>query len=297
MNRSLPRNVHNVMGLDQILIGERGVPVDFDRAVAFVHEHGNEFDKARLDLLLGEGSLLSDEQEQRFFAGQRGDGGWAPFWAPDYSSLDATCFRVAQCEGLQITIMNQSLTRAVAFLRSRQRQDGSWEEDEVVHELAPPWARPGELAPRLYLTANCCWLLEDTALSGTFVTTDEAVQRAGAYLERHLTEDGSLPSFLHAHWLATGFWIRLGRDDLAYRVLDYLATQISDEVPASSLAWMLTTLGGLGIAPDHPLAQKATSLLMSQQRADGSWASEDGPDRDSYVTVEVLRGLIQWAAI
>ncbi|HLJ80804.1 MAG TPA: hypothetical protein VKT52_04910, partial [Ktedonobacterales bacterium] len=63
------------------------------------------------------------------------------------------------------------------------------------------------------------------------------------------------------------------------------------------LAWLLTTLGGLGISSDHSLAQKATSLLVSKQRSDGSWESEDGPDRDPYVTVEALRGLLMWAAL
>jgi hypothetical protein len=38
-------------------------------------------------------------------------------------------------------------------------------------------------------------------------------------------------------------------------------------------------------------------LLAAQQRPDGSWASEDGPDRDTYVTVEALRALVMWAAI
>jgi hypothetical protein len=97
--------------------------------------------------------------------------------------------------------------------------------------------------------------------------------------------------------LAAGLWIRLGRADLAARVLDYLVTRLSDDVPSSSLAWMLTTLAGLGVSPDHLLIQQATRLLLSQQRIDGSWASEDGPDRDPYATVEALRGLIQWAAI
>ena len=104
-------------------------------------------------------------------------------------------------------------------------------------------------------------------------------------------------AFVREHWLAAGLWIRLGRNDLGNRMLDYLATRMSDSVPASSLAWMLTTLAGLGTFHEHPLIQKATALLISEQRADGSWASEDGPDRDPYVTVEALRGLIQWAAI
>jgi hypothetical protein len=135
------------------------------------------------------------------------------------------------------------------------------------------------------------------SLRGSFVTADEAVRRSGGYLERHLAPDGALPLFLQAHWLAAGLWIRLGRDVIAYLVLDHLATRVSDGTPASSLAWMLTTLGGLGIPGDHPLARKAPALLMAQQRADGGWTSEDGPDRDPYVTAEALRGLLVWAAI
>src|SRR5579863_5101634 len=100
--------------------------IDFDRAVAWVRAHGNEFDQARLDTLLEDGCLPSDNPRQRFLAGQREDGGWAPFWAPDYSSLDATCFRLAQGEALDIGRWEPAFERAVAFLRRRQRADGSW---------------------------------------------------------------------------------------------------------------------------------------------------------------------------
>lgn len=212
----------------------------FDRAVAYVRAHGDEFDQGRLDLLLG-GPSLSNDQQRRFLAGQRADGGWPPFWAPDASSLDATCYRLAQAEGLHMGTCYPQIARGVAFIRARQRDDGSWEEDEALHELAPP-----------------C---------------------------------------LHAHWLAAGLWIRLGRQDLADCVLDTLATRVTDDVAAGALAWILVTLGGLGIAPDHPLGQTATSRLASLQRADGGWTSEDGPNRDPIVTVEALRGLRKWAAI
>ncbi len=271
--------------------------MDVERAETYIRKHGDEFDQARLNALSGDGPVLSREQCQRFLAGQRADGGWAPFWTPDYSSLDATCYRLWQCDELMGLWDTPAVARAVTFLRSRQRADGSWEEDERVRDAAPPWARPGELAPRLYLTANCGWSLANASLTGSFVTTDEAALRAGTYLESHLAQDGALPSFLQTHWLAAGLWMRLGREDLAYRTLDHLATHLSGAIPASSLARMLTTLAGLGISPDHPLAQRATALLMSQQRADGSWASEDGPERDPYVTVEAVRGLIQWAAL
>jgi hypothetical protein len=102
---------------------------------------------------------------------------------------------------------------------------------------------------------------------------------------------------LHTHWLTVGLWIRAGQDDFAYRTLDYLADRLDTDVAASSLAWMLVTLGGLGIDPDHPLGQKATTLLIARQRADSSWPNEDSPDRDPATTVEALHGLLKWAAI
>jgi hypothetical protein len=273
------------------------MPIDFDRAVAFVRAHGGEFDRARLDALLEEGSLLSREQEARFLSEQRDDGGWPPPWAPEYSSLDATCFRIAQGEGLELGFFMPAFARAADFLRARQREDGSWEEDETVHEPAPPWVKPGAPDARLYLTANCGWWLANATLHSSLVTTDEAPQRAGAYLNRYVAPDGALPSFAQTQWLAAGLFIRLGQEDTAQRLLDNLTARPDEDFPAVSLSWMLTTLGGLGIPPEHPLGVRAAELLTSQQRPDGSWSGETGPDGDPYVTVEVLRGLMQWAAL
>src|SRR5579859_2299383 len=74
-------------------------------------------------------------------------------------SLDATCFRVAQAEQFGMTAKEAAIRDALTFLALRQRDDGSWEEEDHVAELTPPWATPGDLAARLYLTANCgFWL-------------------------------------------------------------------------------------------------------------------------------------------
>jgi hypothetical protein len=219
------------------------MPVDFDHAVAFVRAHGSELDCARLDRLLGEDVLLSPRQEARFLAGQREDGGWPPPWAREYSSLDATCFRLAQGEGLGIGFLEPAFAHAAAFLRTCQREDGSWEEDEALAEVAPSWVKPGEQDARLYLSANCGWLLANATLHGIFVTTDEAPQRAGAYLKRYLTPDGELPSFAQTQWLAAGLFIRLGWEEIAQQVLDRLAVRLSDGFPAVSLSWMLTNAG------------------------------------------------------
>jgi hypothetical protein len=276
------------------------MPADYERAVAFILAHGGDIERFALNQLAGASyrfSLAAVKVERQLLAGQRPDGGWAPFWASDYSSLDATCYRLAQAETAGLPLPQEALE----FLHSRQKPDGSWEEDESVHDLAPPWATPGDLTARLYLTANCGWWLINGMEHGAQGYEDQAA-RAGAYLEGHLAEDGSLPSFLQTHWLAAALWIRLeeGQPELpeqAKRTLDYLATQLDDETPAGALGWMLTTLAPLGVPPEHPAIVKAVAVLSEKQRPDGGWTSEDGPERDAWVTTQALRALIQWRGI
>jgi hypothetical protein len=275
------------------------MPADLDRAVAYILAHGNDAQRFALNELMGgdEYEVVSDtEVERQVLEGQRADGGWAPFWAHDYSSLDATCYRLAQAELAWVSLPRSPMD----FLRSRQRPNGSWEEDESVRDLAPPWATPGDLAARLYLTANCGWWLAN-AKAYRMPEYEVEAAKAGAFLEQYLTPDGSLPSFLQTHWLAAALWIRLnwGSRNLpqpTQRALDYLATQFDDETPAGALGWMLKTLAPLGVPPEHPVIVKAVALLSEQQRPDGGWTSEDGPERDAWVSLQALTTLIQWRA-
>ncbi len=255
---------------------------DLDLAIAFVTRHGDAVEQARLRHLLT-GEPADPQVVGALLAGQRPDGGWNPFWAPDYSGLDATCFRLAQADQLGLTGAEPAVGRALRFLAGRQRDDGSWEEAEAVRGLAPPWAAPGDPAARLYLTANCgFWLatLGDTSGGGA---------RAARFLHGQLAPDGSLPTFAHAHWLAAGLWFRLGDREPAGRVLRYLGGQLGPDFPTSDLGWLLTTLHAAGVPPDHALMAQAAALLAWRQEADGRWPSEDGPSRDVHVTLEALR--------
>lgn len=164
--------------------------VDFTAAVAFVQRQGDQVELSRLEYILNK-KPPSPQVLGSLFAGQRQDGGWPPFWAKDYSSLDATCFRLAQAEQLGITVKEPVILRAVGFLIQRQRSDGSWEEDGSVREFAPLWAKPGNLAASLYLTAICGFWL--AMFQGNSVGT----QNAGIYLRDYLGEDGKISSFLH----------------------------------------------------------------------------------------------------
>src|SRR5947209_19513546 len=105
--------------------------MNIQAAIAFVRVNGDSVEQARLDYLLS-GEPPDPAIVRQLFAGQRADGGWSPFWASDYSSLDATCFRLAQAEQFGMTGKEPAVRDALAFLAQRQRDDGSWEEDEHV---------------------------------------------------------------------------------------------------------------------------------------------------------------------
>ncbi len=93
-----------ILGLAMIMTNQmvRGtVMSDIQLAIQFVRDHGNKVEHARLNVLLQADDLVQ-EAVQQLKVTQRADGSWAPFWVPDASSLDATCYRLAQSEQLGI---------------------------------------------------------------------------------------------------------------------------------------------------------------------------------------------------
>jgi hypothetical protein len=252
------------------------------QAIRFIRQNGSPVEQARLDVLIGKPRPI--EALRQFMVSQRGDGGWAPFWAGDYSSLDATCFHLAQAQQLAIHVNEPPFENGLRFLAERQRDDRSWEEDPSVADQAPPWAKPGELPAHLYLTANCAFWL---AASPVFL--DSALQGA-RYLSAYLDENGKLPSFLHTHWLCGGLWGRLGMVDETGRVLACLAGNMAG-LSACQLAWMVTALRITGLPTEDALIQSAIPTLVSSQQEDGRWASDDGPAFDVHATLETLYAL------
>lgn len=271
--------------------------LDTARAIEFVESRGDPAEQARLRALLS-GTTPPESVADAVLAGQRDDGGWAPFWAPTYSGLDATCFRLTLAEQLGIrldesaaptTHPQRTVARALAFLSRRQRPDGTWEEAPPHDAIAsvPPWLTAGEPAAILYLTANCGYWL---AVLGGAAYADPAAAAADA-LERDLAEDGRLPGFPHTHWLAAGLFHRMRRPLAADRVLARLRMALSPDASASGLAWLLTTLAAAGVPAHHPTVRGAVQRLGRLQHPDGRWPSDDGPARDVHATLEALRAL------
>lgn len=255
-----------------------------EAAVSFVRANGNALEQARLRHVL-EGNVPPPAVRLQLFADQRKDGGWSPFWASDYSSLDATCFHIAQAQQLGITAADAPVQRALDLLARRQRVDGSWEEDAELAERAPHWVTPGMLAARLYLSANCGYWLAAWTDSSSGQT-----MRAANYLRGYLDHDGHMPGFRHTQWLSGGLWYRVGLREEAESAFSALATRL-EELPASSLAWLLSALLLVQAPSDHPLVQQAALRLDHLQEPDGRWSSEDGPTQDVHTTLEALRAL------
>ena len=93
---------------------------DVQAAVAYVNERGTAVEQARLRYLLRGEPAPADVREQ-FERSQRNDGGWSAPWSPEYSSLDATCYQLAQADQLGIDRRSSLVIDAVRFLAERRR--------------------------------------------------------------------------------------------------------------------------------------------------------------------------------
>jgi hypothetical protein len=261
--------------------------VAIERALAFLrgqpHASLDAAGHARLRFLL-HGAPPSDADLGVVFEGQRPDGGFAPFWRADYSSLDACGYRLAQAEALGAPRQHAAVRRTIAHLRERQQRDGCFEEDARVADMAPPWAMPGDPAATLYLTANCGFWL---ALYDPLV---DAANAAGRYLHNQLQKGDALASFRQANWLAAGLWHRLGWVKPFDYASAYLSRQL-DGFDASDCAWLGATLLAAGVPAMHPLIAAARERLIALQAPDGRWPSADGPERDARVILDALRVL------
>lgn len=259
---------------------------NLQRAAEFIQTNGNDVEQARLARILT-GEKPPREMIVKLFAGQRLDGGWSPFWAPDYSSIDATCYRLAQADQLGVGMDYPAAQQACLFLAKQQQVDGRLEESATVADVAPPWAAPGDLAATLYLTANVGFWL------AACCDNEAAASRAASFLLPHVGLDGRMPSFLHTHWLTVGLLLVVEPDEIAVdRICAQLSRKINVETAPSQLAWLASTLLVAGVSCDHPLLVQARSLLAVTQQADGHWVSEDGPELNVHTTLEALRVLI-----
>jgi hypothetical protein len=269
--------------------------IDIDAAIGFVMAKGDHVDRARLSYLRT-GAMPAEEIFETAEGGQAPDGGWPAFWADGVASIDATCFRLAELDDLG-GLGRPAARRALDWLTTRQRPDGTWEENPSLADIAPPWATPGDPEARLYITANAgFWLIvagHDARSGGPL---DERPGGAYAGVVAHAAEalrgqvqpDGSMPTFLVATWLTAAI---LYRQDMFYesvRLQQRLVERLPD-LSAADAAWLVAANRRVGVHDEDRLIIGAMLRLRELQRSDGGFSSDDGDAFDVHATLAAIR--------
>jgi hypothetical protein len=258
---------------------------------------GDPLDRARLSYLRT-GALPNDDLVAQAESGQTLVGGWPAGVRGKIPSIDATCFRLAELDDLG-ALSRPAARRALYWLASRQRPDGTWEEEESLAAQAPPWAQPGDPEAALYLTANAAfWLTaarldarsaglsEDPAVEGYA----QVVASAAEVLKDSLNPDGTWPSFLVTGWLSAAVFYRQDMFYEAARVQMVLTDRLPTMSPADA-ASMASSLRRVGIATDEWTMIAARKRLTETQRTDGGWPSDDGDQFDVHSTLSAIRAI------
>ncbi|MEV6601326.1 squalene--hopene cyclase [Actinoplanes sp. NPDC051346] len=264
--------------------------VDIDAAIGYVVAHGDPVERARLSYLRT-GNRPAPDVFERIESGQTPDGGWPAGADGTVSSVDATCFRLAEIDDLG-GLGGPAADRAFAWLAAVQGGDGTWQEDETLAPEAPPWAMPGDPEATLYLTA----------VAGFWMTVAEIeahprhekparhanhLAAAARFVVAQLRPDGTWPSFLATGWHAAGL---LHEQQFFYesaRVQIVLGDRLDDMSPAH-VANLAAALRRVNLGDDW-LLRTARKRLSATQRTDGGWDSDEGPVFDVNTTLAAIR--------
>lgn len=264
--------------------------VDIDAAIGYVVAHGDPVERARLSYLRT-GQRPAEHIIERIVTGQTEAGGWPASTEGAVPSIDATCFRLNELDDLG-GLNGEPVDRALAWLASVQRPDGTWQEDEALAGEAPAWAMPGDPEATLYLTAVAgFWMTVAEAELHPHgdmpARYSDAMAAAAGWLVRELRPDGTWPSFLAAGWHAAG--LLHGRQFFyeSARVQLVLGDRLPEMEPAD-VASMAAALRRLHLGDDW-LLQNARKRLGETQRVDGGWDSAEGPIFDVNTTLTALR--------
>ncbi len=267
--------------------------VDIDAAIGYVVAHGDLVERARLSWLRTK-ATPAQRILDRIETGQTPAGGWPATGAVAVPSVDATCFRLAELDDLG-ALHSPAGRRAMDWLASVQRADGSWEEDAALAAEAPPWALPGDPEARLYLTTVVGFRLTAAAEDVRQPYDDPGEGRYAAELKAaaghvagRLLPDGSWPSFLAAGWHAA---VLLHGQQMYYESAR-VQFVLGDRLPgmsAADVASLAAALRRVGVGSDDWLWQAARKRLGQTQRTDGGWDSDDGPAFDVHTTLTAIR--------
>ncbi|MBU7026670.1 MAG: hypothetical protein HXS48_06980 [Theionarchaea archaeon] len=263
--------------------------INWDKAVAFVRQKGNNLDNLRLRCALGQ-PFTQKEAEEVLAVYQFPDGSW-DYYSPEENSdrigsLGGTihCLRWLRELGLA---SSEQMARTLEFLVSIQHSDGSFYESEAKLRHSPQK-----------------WLQEDTIIDRFYFTAALPMRLFSLGYEEHLIVEPAL-KWLEHHWvdweLVTGTWynvwallcspatVRMGS---LYDRCYAKAVKWIPHLEPQPLTWFLDACHGCGYPKDEPLVAKGIQRLQTLQNEEGAWPAHASAE----TTITALRLLYHYGS-
>ncbi|MFZ5817246.1 MAG: prenyltransferase/squalene oxidase repeat-containing protein [Bacillota bacterium] len=269
---------------------EAGLPalaVDAEGARAYVLAHGGARERARLEGIFGRGEPDRAAVRELELL-QNPDGGFPLMQeAGRPSSIDTTCYLLAQMKDIPPLAGSPMASRALAFLRRTQEPDGSWVESPAVAALSPIRAGGDDPRARAYLTA-----LASYNLLTLEPEHQDPITRGSRWLRMELGRFGEGEKAFHQTlFLAAAVWSKVVGPNASEKAWAYdLLSHRELEPP--TLAWWLATVAEIGVEARYfGLVLRMLNRLAAMQREDGSFPAEEGFALESTLTaLRVFRG-------
>jgi prenyltransferase beta subunit len=204
------------------------------------------------------------------------------------STLMDSCVVLVSLEefnSLQIDITN----KIVNFLFARQRENGSWNENEnIIPHNPPPWMNPRDVKVKILSTAYTGFWLAKLGYS-----RDNRIKRACDFLINYRRENGAFEGYRHNTWVAASLFAMVydKRCNVTIRGLQYLAEIPEEQWIPSQIAWLLWCLGTANFTGKNKFVKHFLNLLLKSQNPDGSFVSEDGREFSVSATIEAIKVL------
>ena len=268
--------------------------MDLSKSESFIEGHGSSLEQARARWILHRVKPEPDVV-QSLAELQNEDGGF-PFHMVkgNLSAIASTIVALWWMSDLGL-LQSPTAARASRYLLAIQRDDGGWDEAPAIAQYnPPPWATPGDLKARLYLSADAAFWLAVMGYQG-----QPAFQRALDFLLNQRDEMGRFYGFFHSTWIATSVFAMTGLQYAAVveQGLQVLMGRPLSEWVASQIGWALSCLAQAGIPKAHPFVEQGLAELARRQRPDGSWTSEDGETHDVGATIEAVKVLKHYNSV